>query len=230
MALSPSWRSLLRALLTGVCALILLLVPAVEAWPESQTSPPSGAKAALVAPAHYLETMRKDRQVLRFFASHAWLLSDPRFAVEAQRQVSLHRTSLVSARRKLARARAGIARARRARHRAQAAARAKSARAVEARRRRARTRQLAAVSSTPSAVICSVFGSYCGEALAVARCESGLRTTAQNGQYLGLFQMGSSERRLYGHGPSALEQVRAAHRYFLTSGRDWSPWSCKPRR
>ena len=37
----------------------------------------------------------------------------------------------------------------------------------------------------------------------MSRCESGLRTDAQNGQYLGLFQMGSSERRIYGHGSTA---------------------------
>ena len=51
---------------------------------------------------------------------------------------------------------------------------------------------------------------------------------AQNGQYLGLFQMGSSERRLFGHGETAHQQALAAHRYFVVSGRDWSPWSCKP--
>ena len=79
-------------------------------------------------------------------------------------------------------------------------------------------------------MICRVFGSYCQQALAVSRCESGLRTDAQNGQYLGLFQMGSNERRLFGHGDSAAEQARAAHRYFVASGRDWSPWSCKPWR
>ena len=78
----------------------------------------------------------------------------------------------------------------------------------------------------PKAAICSVFGSYCDEAVAVARCESRLSTSAQNGQYLGLFQMGSYERRLFGHGSSAREQAVAAHRYFVRSGRDWSPWSC----
>ena len=61
----------------------------------------------------------------------------------------------------------------------------------------------------------------------MAWCESRLDTTAQNGQYLGLFQMGSSERRLFGHGDTAHEQAVAAHRYFVRSGRDWSPWSCR---
>jgi hypothetical protein len=78
----------------------------------------------------------------------------------------------------------------------------------------------------PKAAICNVFGSRCEEAVAVARCESRLSTKAENGQYLGLFQMGSYERRLFGHGSSAREQAVAAHRYFLRSGRDWSPWSC----
>jgi hypothetical protein len=80
---------------------------------------------------------------------------------------------------------------------------------------------------SPRAAICDVFGSYCDEALAVARCESHLSTTAQNGQYLGLFQMGASERRLFGHGPTARAQAIAARRYFDRSGRDWSPWSCR---
>ncbi len=96
-------------------------------------------------------------------------------------------------------------------------------------RNQVRLRRLAALrQASPREAICTVFGSYCGQALQVARCESGLTTTAQNGQYLGLFQMGSSERRLFGHGATAIEQVRAAHRYFVASGRDWSPWSCKP--
>ncbi len=72
-----------------------------------------------------------------------------------------------------------------------------------------------------------MFGSYCQEALAVAWCESRHSTTAQNGQYLGLFQMGSYERRLFGHGSTALAQALAARRYFVRSGRDWSPWACR---
>jgi hypothetical protein len=62
-----------------------------------------------------------------------------------------------------------------------------------------------------------VFGDYCGQALRVARCESGYRTTAQNGQYLGIFQMGSNERRLFGHGASALDQ--RARRIATSSAR-----------
>jgi hypothetical protein len=79
----------------------------------------------------------------------------------------------------------------------------------------------------PRAAICAVFGDYCQEAVAVAWCESHLSTTAENGQYLGLFQMGSYERRLFGHGETAHAQAVAAHRYFVRSGRDWSPWSCR---
>ena len=61
----------------------------------------------------------------------------------------------------------------------------------------------------------------------IAWCESRLSTRAQNGQYLGLFQMGSYERQLFGHGQSARDQAVAAHRYFVRSGRDWSPWACR---
>ncbi len=77
-------------------------------------------------------------------------------------------------------------------------------------------------------VILSVFGKDGPAALRVAWCESRLYPGAVNGQYLGLFQMGSYARSRYGHGPDAWTQARAAYRYFVDSGRDWSPWSCKP--
>ena len=77
-------------------------------------------------------------------------------------------------------------------------------------------------------IICKVFGTYCEQALAVSWCESRWYRWAGNGQYLGLFQMGSWERRRYGHGSGAWAQARAAYRYFVDSGRDWSPWVCKP--
>lgn len=77
--------------------------------------------------------------------------------------------------------------------------------------------------------ICEVFGDrYCGQALRVAWCESRLDTDARNGQYRGLFQMGRWERSRYGHGRTARAQARAAERYFIASGRDWSPWECQP--
>jgi len=180
----------------GACALILLILPATA---QSQSDADLGAQLT-----RHLSTMKKDRQVLRFLETHDWLLSDPRFAVSAKRQLRLHTQRLARTQQRAAAAKLALA-------------------------QRAKARQLAAVrATTPRSVICRVFGSYCQQALAVSRCESGLRTDAQNGQYLGLFQMGSSERRLFGHGNSAAEQARAAHKYFVASGRDWGPWSCKP--
>lgn len=72
------------------------------------------------------------------------------------------------------------------------------------------------------------FRERAAEALRVAWCESRFDIKAINGQYLGLFQMGDYARSKYGHGNTAMIQARAAHRYFVDSGRDWSPWSCKP--
>ena len=143
--------------------------------------------------------MQKDTSVIRFFENHRWLLSDPRFRREAAFRLTSARRSLTSTQAKAARTRAALER-----------------------------RELAQRLRAPEKAICHVFGSYCQQALQVASCESGYETGAQNGQYLGLFQMGSSERQLFGHGATALEQARAAYRYFLRSGRDWSPWSCKP--
>lgn len=78
-------------------------------------------------------------------------------------------------------------------------------------------------------VILDTFGRHGSDALRVAWCESGpWGTSARNGQYRGLFQMGYYERQTYGHGRCAEAQARAAHRYFVASGRDWSPWSCRP--
>lgn len=78
----------------------------------------------------------------------------------------------------------------------------------------------------------SVFGGYGSQAVAVADCETGGTFSVWAGygkhQYWGLFQMGPSERARYGHGWDAWTQSRAAYRYFVDSGRDWSPWSCKP--
>jgi hypothetical protein len=76
--------------------------------------------------------------------------------------------------------------------------------------------------------ICKVFGPHCQDALRVSWCESKWYVWARNGQYRGIFQMGSSERATYGHGSGAWAQARAAFRYFVASGKDWSPWECKP--
>lgn len=76
-----------------------------------------------------------------------------------------------------------------------------------------------------------MFGKYGSQATHVSWCESRYRTWAKNGQYRGLFQMGENERRIYGHHPSSpWHQARAAYRYFVASGRDWSPWDprCRP--
>lgn len=76
--------------------------------------------------------------------------------------------------------------------------------------------------------IMQVFGPQYGPgAVRVAWCESHLTRTATNGQYLGIFQMGDWERSKYGHGSGAWAQAKAAYRYFISSGRDWSPWSCR---
>jgi hypothetical protein len=186
--------SILKALGLGLCALLLCLTPVI-------------AQAGSADPAaeleKQLESMQKDETVIRFFAGHRWLLTDPRFSKVAHERLSAAQRHLRLTRAKAAKARRELA-------------------------RRKLTRRLASLNAHPREAICHVFKDYCGEALRVAHCESRFSTTAQNGQYLGLFQMGTSERRLYGHGPTALQQSRAAHMYFMRSGRDWSPWSCKP--
>jgi len=176
-----------------------LILLVLPATAQSQSDPSLGAQLT-----RHLSTMKKDRQVLRFIQSHRWLLQDPRFATSARRELRLHTKRLAETLKRANLARRELA-------------------------RRAQVRTLAAVQvATPQNAICQAFGSYCREALAVSRCESGLRTDAQNGQYVGLFQMGANERRLYGDGPSAIAQATAAHRYFVASGRGWGPWSCKP--
>lgn len=78
--------------------------------------------------------------------------------------------------------------------------------------------------------ICHYFGTYCEQAMEVTACESGHTWSvwAKNGQYLGMFQMGSHERAKYGHGNNVWAQAKAAWAYFVDSGKDWSPWQCKP--
>jgi hypothetical protein len=78
---------------------------------------------------------------------------------------------------------------------------------------------------TNEQVIRHVFGKYGSQAVIIAECESSLSVWARNGQYLGLFQMGDFAREKYGHSyNNAWVQARAAYRYFIASGRDWSPW------
>jgi hypothetical protein len=143
--------------------------------------------------------LRKYRGTVRFFENHRSLLASGAQVASARSRLAYARTRVRQLSKTIAALRAKI---------------------------RARTeRRLAKL--PPKAAICTVFGSYCQEALAVAWCESRHSTTARNGQYLGLFQMGAYERRLFGHGPTARAQAVAAHRYFVRSGRDWSPWSCR---
>ena len=197
--LSPTRRFALKALAIGLCAAGLCATPVVASASSS-----GGADSQL---ARQVGALEKSASVIRFFQHHRWLLKDARFGKEANRRLRAARRELAAARADAARARAKIERSERA--------------ASEG-------RLLAEAARSPVKAICYVFEDRCAEALRVARCESGYRTTAQNGQYLGLFQMGSSERQLFGHGETALAQARAAYRYFLQSGRDWSPWSCKP--
>jgi hypothetical protein len=149
--------------------------------------------------ARAVDTARRARHKIRFYRSHRSLLSSG--VNRANR-----REALAHANRRLAGATRAIAYYRRQIMRRQA-------------------RRLA--KAPPRTAIRAVFGPYARQAVAVAWCESRLTTTARNGQYLGLFQMGSHERQLFGHGHTAHEQARAAHRYFVLSGRDWSPWGCR---
>ena len=150
-----------------------------------------------------LRAVRKHRGTIRFLESHRQLMDSKEHRIPTL--VALRR-----AHHRLARATRGAAYYRQLVR-------------TQAEQRRARV----LAKAPPRRAICEVFGPYCQQAIAVAWCESGLSTTAQNGQYLGLFQMGSSERRLFGHGDTALDQAVAAHRYFVSSGHDWSPWSCR---
>ena len=147
-----------------------------------------------------LRLARRERSVIHFFETHRRLLRSKEHGVVA-------RKTLVRAERRLGRTMRQIRRLRRAVH-------ARQVRSLRA--------------AAPKVAICAVFKRYCAQAVDVAWCESRLRPTAENGQYLGLFQMGYTARRLFGHGETAFAQSIAAHRYFVYSGRDWSPWSCKP--
>lgn len=214
MLLSPGFwcrlgRYKLRVLLVGLCA--LLVATQATAATNGQKDPEKARSGKAAKPYRVLSlsdrlerklgVAKRQQSVIRFFTTHRWLLESKKHRAEA-------RTALLRANRRLARVTKNIV-------------------AIQQILRRREVRRRAARS--PRVAICKVFGRrYCGQALSVAWCESRHSTTAENGQYLGLFQMGWSERRLFGHGRSALAQAKAAHRYFVLSGRDWSPWSCKP--
>ena len=123
---------------------------------------------------NHLKTLKKDQQVVRFFQDAP--LAALRPPVRGRRNGSSPATA-------------------RAWH---CSGKARSLKGALHRRtlERKRQRRLASLrSASPAVAICKVFGSHCGEALRVSRCESGLRIDARNGEYLGLFQMGSKERR-----------------------------------
>lgn len=72
------------------------------------------------------------------------------------------------------------------------------------------------------------FGRSWVQAAIVSWKEGSWHSWASNGQYQGTFQMGSYARSTYGHGPTLVHQVIAAAKYWRASGKDWSPWECKP--
>jgi hypothetical protein len=199
-----------------LCLLAFVTQASAAAKGESTAGSETASRAAATRPApkaerpaptvearlaRKLAAARKARSVIRFFDNHRSLLSSN------EHRTTAHQV-LRRAERRLARVTRTIA----------------ELRAV-LRRREARRK----ANAPPKVAICDVFGRrYCGQALSVSWCESRHSTTAQNGQYLGLFQMGAYARNLFGHGRSARRQALAAHRYFVMSGRDWSPWSCKP--
>lgn len=75
---------------------------------------------------------------------------------------------------------------------------------------------------TVAALILQKFGVNGRKAVQVFRCESHLKTTARNGQHLGIGQLGKAERARYGHGEDAETQINAAYELFLARG--WNPW------
>ena len=195
----------MRALLVGLFAFCLVTQASAATMQGGTTQTPGKAKVEQRAVTlderleRKVAALRKYRGTVRFFENRRSL-----FVVSAERTQA--RSSLAYAKRRVRQLTKTVA-------------------ALRAKVRARTARKLASL--TPRAAICTVFGSYCQEALAVAWCESRLSPHAQNGQYLGLFQMGSYERRLFGHGQSARDQAVAAHRYFVRSGRDWSPWACR---
>jgi soluble lytic murein transglycosylase-like protein len=87
--------------------------------------------------------------------------------------------------------------------------------------------------ATVEALICSYSWS-CDEAVAVARCESGLRAGAvsPDGANYGLFQVNRVHAYRVGGNVYALldaeTNVATAFAIYRDAGYSWSPWSCKP--
>jgi hypothetical protein len=194
----------LRALLVGLLAFVLVTQAAAAATkaPSQPQSKAQTVRHTLTLDRQLerkLTALRKYRGTVRFFHSHRSLLSSAEHRKDAS-------SALRYAQLRVRQLSGTVA-------------------VLQANVRKLDARSFAAL--PPRKAICAVFADDCQAAIAVAWCESHLQPAARNGQYLGLFQMGSYERQLFGHGPTAHEQAVAAHRYFLTSGRDWSPWSCR---
>jgi hypothetical protein len=194
----------LRALIVGLLAFVLVTQAAAAAMqaPSAPVRKAQSAQKTLTLDEQLerkLAALRKYRGTIRFFETHRSLLSSSDHQADATSAVAYARQRVRQLTKTVAALRAKV--------------HARDARKL--------------ASLEPKAAICAVFGDDCQEAVAVASCESHLSTSAQNGQYLGLFQMGSYERQLFGHGDTAHAQAVAAHRYFVRSGRDWSPWSCR---
>ena len=193
----------MRALLVGLFAFVLVTQAAAAAMQgdTAQASAPAKVEQPALTLDERLErkltALRKYRGTVRFFENHRSLLASGQAMARSSLAIAHARVRQLTA----------------------------SVDALRAKIRARDERKLAKL--PPRKAICSVFGSYCEEAVAVAWCESRLSPTAENGQYRGLFQMGSHERSLFGHGNTAHDQSVAAHRYFVRSGRDWSPWACR---
>lgn len=73
--------------------------------------------------------------------------------------------------------------------------------------------------------VCHFFtGPNCAIAMRIVKCETGGTYVpwAINGQYHGIWQMGSHERATYGDGNNVWAQTKAAYHYFRDAG--FGPW------
>jgi hypothetical protein len=94
----------LKALVTGLCALVLCATPAAA---QAGTSAGLGGQLA-----RHVGAMQTSTSVIRFFEQHRWLLSDPRFQKEATLRLRLAKRTLAASRAKADRNRVRIARQR----------------------------------------------------------------------------------------------------------------------
>lgn len=76
---------------------------------------------------------------------------------------------------------------------------------------------------TNEQIVRAVFHEEPDKAVDIFTCESGLRTTAKNGQHLGIAQMGQEERERFGHAEDAQTQVEAAKDYYDVA-QGFGPW------